>query len=61
MKTNDKNEMIGENTDKDFLEIEEDPIMERIVLIFLILFFIALLVIPSDWFLKLSMWWNGIP
>ena len=45
---------------KDFLEVEEDPIMERIVLIFLIVFFIALLIIPADWFLKLSLWWNGI-
>jgi len=37
---------------KDFLEVEDDPIMERIVLIFLIVFFIALLVFPADWFLK---------
>ena len=40
METNEKSEIIRENNDKDFLESEEDPVMERIVLVFLILFFV---------------------
>jgi hypothetical protein len=55
-----KNEPETTNTKKDFLEVQEDPIMERIVLIFLIVFFITLLIVPADWFLKISLWWNGI-
>ncbi len=39
---------------------EDDPFLDKIVLIFLIIFFLAVILIPSEWFLKASMWWNGI-
>ena len=60
MKPDDKHGISDNTTGRTILETEEDPVMEKIVLIFLIIFLICLLVIPSDWFLKLSMWWNGI-
>jgi hypothetical protein len=39
---------------------EDDPWMDRSIMIFLIIFIIAIMLIPSEWLLKWSMWWNNI-
>jgi hypothetical protein len=41
-------------------EWAEDPVMDKMVLVFLLVFLLAVLLIPHDWFLAASMWWNGI-
>ena len=60
MESENPTEQIEDKTGEESPEYIEDPILERLVLIFLVVFLIALIVIPADWFLKLSMWWNGI-
>ncbi len=41
-------------------EIEDDPFLEKLTIIFLIIFILAVMFIPSEWLLKWSMWWNNI-
>ena len=38
----------------------EDKWMETALMIFLIIFIIALVFIPSEVFMKWSLWWNNI-
>ncbi|MBN2053746.1 hypothetical protein JW905_02410 [bacterium] len=40
--------------------IQEDPLLDKMVLVFLVIFLLAVIFIPQDWFLNWSMWWNGI-
>ncbi len=42
------------------LLVRDDPVANKIIVIFLIILLLALIFIPSEWFLKASMWWNGI-
>ncbi|MBN1354740.1 hypothetical protein JXA40_00560 [bacterium] len=39
---------------------EQDPLLEKSILIFLLILILAVLFIPSEWLLKWSMWWNNI-
>jgi hypothetical protein len=41
-------------------EADQDPFLEKAVLIFLILLILAVIFIPSEWLMKWSMWWNNI-
>jgi hypothetical protein len=41
-------------------ETIEDPGLEKLVMIFLIILLLAVIFIPSEWLLKWSMWWNNI-
>lgn len=45
---------------KDGFTVEDDPVLDKMVLVFLALFLLAVIFIPQEWFLKWSMWWNGI-
>lgn len=63
-KTTDAHEDIKDRdlkaTQPPALSVEEDPVLDKMVLIFLVLFLLAVIFIPQEWFLKWSMWWNGI-
>ena len=39
---------------------EQDPFLDKFIIIFLVILLLAIIFIPSEWFLKLSMWINGI-
>ena len=37
-------------------ELEDDPFLEKLTLIFLLVFLLLVIFIPGDWFNSLSMW-----
>jgi hypothetical protein len=38
----------------------EDPFLDKLVIIFLLVFLLAVIFIPREWFLSWSMWLNGV-
>jgi len=39
---------------------QDDPWMDKFIIIFLVLMILAVLFVPNEWFMKWSMWWNNI-
>ena len=39
---------------------EDDPLVDKMVIIFLVAFLLFVIFVPTHWILNVSMWWNGI-